>query len=104
MFLFLTTALAGGTLIYAGIKGESETINGTPIYRAPWALLLAPFTGAVIESSTYLGSTSAGDQPVSLTQEQTVANPVQAVQIGLQNFAAKVRSGAASVPKPTQSV
>lgn len=102
MFLFLTTTIAGGVLIYAGIKGESETVNGTPLYKAPWNILLAPFTGGIIESSMTLGS-SATNETVVLTTEQTVANPVQAVKAGLNTLATKVRAGSISIPQKVQS-
>ena len=86
MFFALTGLIAGGTLIYAGIKGNSETINGTPIWQAPWLLIVAPFIGASISQQNQVGTTTdatGNAAPVSQVTTTTQETPVQTVRNGI---------------------
>ena len=43
ILLAITTGVVGYSLTYAGIKGGKATIDGTPLWRAPWL----PFVKAI---------------------------------------------------------
>ena len=46
ILLAITTGVVGYTLVYGGIKGGKATIDGTPIWRAPWLPFVKALSGS----------------------------------------------------------
>lgn len=96
MFVPLTCLLAGFTLVYAGIRGGSETIDGVEVWRAPWLVILAPLKGGTLEKVDVVGLTENNgvSTPATVSTTLNVNNPVNALVTSVSQLRGRVQSAA----------
>jgi hypothetical protein len=84
VFFGLLLSAAGFSLLYAGLKGDSATIGGVPLWKAPWAPFFAAITGGKgFGSSGSTGAQQPGVSTISASEEAPL----------FADFVANVRSG-----------
>jgi hypothetical protein len=103
LLLGIGLCVVGYSLLYASIRGDNASINGTPLWKAPWLPFVAAFSGAASTSSTTstgsgnYGSTSVGANQAEASVNTFVADiqrGAQALRTGVFNAlsAARTRS------------
>lgn len=79
LFIVIGDWIIGYALLFAAIKGDKATINGTPLWKKPWL----PFVAAIAGGSKVSAKTSADVQegfsppPVTGGGEQTGGGDTQ---------------------------
>lgn len=96
MFVPLTCLLAGFTLVYAGIRGGSETIDGVEIWRVPWLVIITPLKGGQLEKIGVVGHTEDNGviTPAIVRTTLNVNNPVNALVTSVSQLKGRVQSAA----------